>query len=403
MSTILYTYEFGAGLGHLNRLIAVAKRLRGANRHVFAVPDMRLAEPIIRRAFESSNDVEIQQGIFWPSPSSPSAREVPTHTFADVIRLFGFHRTEALFDASRRSLDLLKRLNPDLVVSDFAPTLRIASFGRVPTVVVGNGYTVPPGGQLLPVMRPWRKEIPAISRMHESLLLAGVNMVRSKLAGSAVDYFADLFQGEQTYICTLAEFDPYQNKRTKPPVWPFNIPRMPEPLAFDLRDGANIFCYLQHGHPAVGPLIAAFNELNCSSEIYVQGVDPANVVRRCSPKVKVHTSPADFSSVLPRASLLVHHAGLGTAYAGLAAGVPQVVFPLNLEHAITSQGLKQFNVALPLKASPPPDATNLRNVLEQALTDHVCQSAALRAATELQSRRDDDPLQQVIAACAAFL
>src|SRR4051812_29139948 len=141
MATILFTYEFGAGLGHLNRLIAVAKRLRDSHRLVFVLPDVGLGEPIVRRAL--GNEVEIRPGISWRAPKDPQVRRVPTHTFADVIRLFGFHKVETLFDSVSCWSDLLRQTGPHLIVSDFAPTLRIATWGRIPTVVVGNGYTVP--------------------------------------------------------------------------------------------------------------------------------------------------------------------------------------------------------------------------------------------------------------------
>jgi hypothetical protein len=48
MATILFTYEFGAGLGHLNRLLAVATRLTG-HRLVFALPDMALGRAVVER------------------------------------------------------------------------------------------------------------------------------------------------------------------------------------------------------------------------------------------------------------------------------------------------------------------------------------------------------------------
>lgn len=401
MATVLLTYEFGAGLGHLNRLIAVGKRLAGANRLVFALPDVGLGEPLVRRAL--GDGVEIRVGVVWPAPTSPEARHVPTHTFADVIRLFRFDEVDRLLAACRRWTELLREISPRLIIADFAPTLRLSAMDRIPTVVVGNGYTVPPAGRPLPLLRPWETRAPPVSRANEGRLLSAVNEVRAKLSGPAVDSFADLFQGESTFVCTIAEFDPYRASRDAPALWPFNIPAMPRGRAFRDRTGAAVFCYLPGSHPALRPVLEALSGLDRRTEVYIQGADPRQVAGRCSPTVAIHTKPADFSKVLPEASLLLHHAGLGTAYAGLAAGVPQLVMPLNLEHLITTRGLEGFEVATRLPTAPAPDAGSLRRACNTLLGDAARQAAALKAAEDLEMRREADPVGRVVAACNAML
>ncbi len=401
MSTILLTYEFGAGLGHLTQLIAIAKHLIESNRVVFALPDPMRQRDIVHRAL--GPEVEIRQGTRWPVPKDPKSRRVPTQTFADVLPLFGFHLAEKLFHATRGAAELLREVSPRLIISDFAPTIRIASAGKVPTVVAGNGYSVPPPGKPLPLIRPWGEGMLPQSRANEALLLAAVNQVRARLSGPAIDFIADVFQGEQTFVSTLTEFDPYRNARVTPPVWPFNIPKMPTPRSFGERRGAAIFCYLQNGHPALLSILAALSEIDCDSEIYVQGAGPHFVAERCSRRVRVHTAPANFAEVLPGAMLLLHHAGLSTAYAGLAAGIPQMVLPVQLEHVVTTRGLEQFGSTIPVASRPAPDPARLAARIRDALADTERQHAALQAARQLETRRDDESILRVVAACAAFL
>lgn len=401
MATVLLTYEFGAGLGHLNRLIAVAKRLGPGHRLVFAVPEPNRQGPLLRRALGAA--IEVQQGASWPPPSDPRAREVPTLTFADVARLFGFGRVDALTEAVRRALALLREISPRLIVADFAPTMRLASSGRVPTIVAGNGYTVPPRGRPLPLMRPWGKEMHPKSRAHEAMLLAAANEISARFSGPAIDFFADLFQGEESFVCTLAEFDPYRESRASPVLWPFNIPKMPPARAFSERRGPAVFCYLQAGHPALQPVLEALGGLETRSEIYIDGIDPCRLAQRCTPRIGIHRAPADFAAVLPEASLILHHAGLGTAYAGLAAGVPQLVLPLNLEHLITARGLEAFGTTVPLSTTPPPSRDRLRPLIQQVLGDAHRREIAVHAAEELGRRRDNDSLDRIVGACTSRL
>jgi rhamnosyltransferase subunit B len=398
MSTILFTNELGGGLGHLNRLIAVAKRLASEHRLVFAVRNPSQDEPPIRNALGS--EIEIRQGVSWRAPASPHVRQIPTETFADTVRLFGFDMVELLFEAARNATRLLQEASPHLIVADCAPTMRLASLGKIPTVVVGSGYTVPPAGQLLPLMRPWGEKVEPKSRAHEALLLAAANEVSARLSGPAIDYFADLFQGEESFVCTLAEFDPYRNSRTTTPLWPFNIPKMPPPRPFVECRRAAIFCYLQKVHPGLSTVLAALNGLDCKSEVYVAGVDPRSLAQRSSPQIQVHHSPVDYAAVLPEVSLVIHRGGLGTTHAGLAAGVPQIVLPTNLEQIITAKGLEQFATGVAVGAAP---EAKLQELIRRMLTDPRWRETALRVAGELERRRNDDSLDRIVTACMTHL
>jgi rhamnosyltransferase subunit B len=401
MSTILVAYEFGAGLGHLNRLVAVAQRLPGDHNWVFALPDRALGEPIVRRAF--GDKVRVVEGVQWPAPNDPNVRKIPTHTFADVIAIFGFHDAARLSAKTAQWHNVLQEVGPNLIIADFAPTLRLAIGTKVPLVVVGNGYTVPPRGQLLPPIRQGDTSVPAVSRANEGRLLAAVNLVRAQARAESIDFFSDLFSGEQTFVCTLSEFDPYRRFRCGPTLWPFNIPDVsPGPLPSQ-RTGPPIFVYLPANNPALPPVITALNDLKIPSEIYVSGMTARALAKRCSPSVRIHGKPADLAHVLPNTSLLIHHGGLGTAYAGLLAGVPQLVLPLNLEHGITAAGLEQFGVAKSQNARAAAGATDMRDLVSSLLQDGQLQEAAVNAARSLGARRVADPVSEVVQACQQHL
>ena len=188
---------------------------------------------------------------------------------------------------------ILQEVMPQLIIADFAPTLRLAIGNKVPVVVVGNGYTVPPPGQLLPPIRHRETSIPALSRANEGRLLAAVNVVRARLRGEAIDFFSDLFSGGHTFVCTLPEFDPYRRFRCGPNLWPFNIPDVPLGPPVVQRRGPRIFVYLPANHPALPSAISALNDLKLASEIYVSGMTAHELAKRCSQTVRIHSKPAE--------------------------------------------------------------------------------------------------------------
>jgi UDP:flavonoid glycosyltransferase YjiC (YdhE family) len=401
MSTILVTYELGAGLGHLNRLVAVSQRLQGDHIWVFALPDRALGEPIVKRAF--GDKAHVLEGVCWPVPNDPNIRKIPTHTFADVIAIIGFNDGDRLSAKTTHWRTILQDVVPNLIIADFAPTLRLAIGGKLPFVVVGNGYTVPPRGQLLPPIRHWETSVSALSRANEARLLAAVNVVRAQLRGEAIDFFSDLFSGEHTFVCTLPEFDPYRRFRCGPTLWPFNIPDVALGPPSVQRAGPPIFVYLPANHPALWAVISALNDLKIPSGIYVAGMTAQELAKRCSPTVRVHAKPADLAHVLPNTWLLIHHGGLGTAYAGLLAAVPQLVLPFNLEHSITAAGLEHFGVAKIRTARAAAVATDMRDLISSLLQDGQLQQAAIKAAQNLGVRRVADPISEVVQACQQHL
>ena len=347
--------------------------------------------------------VEIRKGVAWRPPRGPEAKTVPTRTFADVMQLFGYHQVQDLATAAQSWIRILEETAPRVVISDFAPTLRLAAAATIPMIVLGSGYTVPPAHNLLPSMRPWDLSIPPESCVHEFVLLAAVNEVCAKLRRPRMDYFSDLFQGESTFVCTLPEFDPYGNVRSDVVAWPFNVPDMPEARDFCERRGPVVFCYLQAGHPALDALLDALGTLGCSCAIYIGGARARDVAEKCATNIHIYSTPPDLGSILPETSVLIHHAGLGTAYAGLMAGVPQLVFPVGLEQLITARGLAQFKVTVPVRATPPPEVRELRGIIEVTLSDSARRTSSLNAARGLQARRDKHSLDRVVAACRDYL
>ena len=395
MARVLLTYEFGSGLGHVNRLISVAKRLKSTDSLVFALPHAPSMGSLISDAF--GQRATLRPGVEWLAPADPSARMVPTHTLADVIRLFRFNDASTLGPAVDRWRALIDEIKPDLIIADFAPTLRLAIGDMIPTIIVGNGYTVPPPGRMLPPIRPWQSEVPAASRANEEHLLRVINQIRAQNDSSSVDYVADLFSGQSTFICTMPEFDPYHSYRTKPVSWPFNVPSIsPGPPAME-RLGPTIFTYLPSAHPLTESMIEALNRLKHKTYLYIAGTNSRDLAKRCARHIGILTKPADFADILPKVRLLIHHAGLGTAYAGLAAGTPQLVLPLNLEHLITARGLTAAGVALGFNR-PPPDPSTLFEAIETLLTEPAWMARASARAAELAQSKDPDPLAEVISA-----
>ena len=86
------------------------------------------------------------------------------------------------------------------------------------------------------------------------------------------------------------------------------------------------------------------------------------------------------AAVMPHASAVVTHAGLGVTLAALSHGLPMVAIPLGRDQPATARRVEEVGagVALPVDASP----SDLRDVLGSVLEDPAYRASAQRFASE---------------------
>ena len=334
---VLLAWELGAGLGHLARLAPLAATFlaQGRRMHLAFPPDAPLAWLRTRLPTD------------WPGSLTCSAvprlraagSVVPTHTLADVLAQIGFS-DPAVAEAARRWSRLLAKLRPDLVIADFAPLAALVARGRVPLLVVGNGYTVPPPGGRLPPIAPWATDVPPESRANEERVLAALGHAARGIGAEPPADLAALFHGDATHVCTLPQLDPYRPHRPTGCRFPYTVEVPAEPPDWASRP-REAFVYLPPRHPSLAPVLAALARRGVAATAYAVPA-PAELP---APGAQALREMPSLAALLPRVRLVVHHGGLGTAHAALLAGTPQLVLPERLEHRLTAQALWQLGVA----------------------------------------------------------
>jgi rhamnosyltransferase subunit B len=92
-----------------------------------------------------------------------------------------------------------------------------------------------------------------------------------------------------------------------------------------------------------------------------------------------HCGYAPFGLLLPRASALVHHGGIGTTAQGLRAGLPQVLTPLGFDQFDNAMRLESLSVgtSVPHQDTQFDSMTpRLRDLLGSARVADACRAAA---------------------------
>jgi UDP-N-acetylglucosamine:LPS N-acetylglucosamine transferase len=400
---VLFGWEFGAGLGHVTRFRPVAERLIAEGWDVVcALQDVERGDALIDKVTgRRLARTRVIQAPRWNISNDPKLRQVPTHSFADVMRLIGYGNSEALRYRISAWRDLIEVVRPDVVVGDFSPTLNLAARGRVPRIGVGNGYTTPPAGRPMPPIRPWQESLEDFSVNNERILLDAVNEALRAVGDPEIEFLVDVLHGDETFVFTLPLVDPYARYRSEPTLSPFNMPRdiTPRPVNERIRNG--LFLYLPRGHKLTGPAMRALGAANLQGQAYISDLPADVAVKQSKPGLVVHPEPQDFAKVLPSVRLVVHHGGLSTAVAALLAGTPQFILPWNLEHAVTARCLSETGGTHVLDPNRE-DETSLRNAMSYLVNDLALASRALRAAGKVDQGDPEAGVAKMVARVKAL-
>lgn len=400
---VLFGWEFGAGLGHVTRFRPIAERLSAEGWEIVcALQEVERGDALIDRGTgQRLAGLRVIQAPRWNISSDPKLRQVPTHSFADVLRLIGYGNADALRHRISAWRDLIDIVRPDVVIGDFSPTLHLAARGRVPRIGVGNGYTTPPAGRPMPPIRPWQDALEDFSIANERVLLESANTALKTLGDPPIDYLADSLHGDESFVFTLPLVDPYAAYRSEPTLAPFNMPRDIKPLPLDQRTPRGVFLYLPRGHKLTANAMRAVAGAKVAGQAYISDLPEDVAAKQSRPGFHVHTRPQDFATVLPSVRLVVHHGGLSTAVAALLAGTPQFILPWNLEHAVTARKLEDTGGTVVL-APNREDETSMRNAIRHLAGDDALAVRALAAAGSVSLGKPTAGIEQLLSRVRAL-
>lgn len=387
--TVLLASELGANFGHVGPLVRLAREFRRHGHHaVLALRDVVAPRPLL-----ADEDFAVLQAPVWPGAPHLGGRAGRISSYADILALHGFARGEGLAAMVEAWDRLLGLAAPDLVIADHSPTLCLAAYGVIPTVVFGTGFTVPPvhDGRFPPFAR---EQPPLVA---EWLLLEAVQSVQVRRKRPLPPSLPGLFDAPLRVVAAFPELDPYRAVRREPVLGPLE----PLPTLAPLPERQRIFAYLGDDHPSLHTIVECLAELKTPSEVYLRG--EAGAFRRLlsARGVVVHDRPPPLEALLPQVSAVLSQAGSATTHAALAAGRPQLCFPLHLEAELTAAALASLNVGRWVWSGAPKSLVAAE--LERVLRDDTLAKNATRMGEFLAVRTDRDRLGVVTEACLKLM
>ncbi|MGO9446673.1 MAG: glycosyltransferase [Thiobacillaceae bacterium] len=335
MARILFAWELGADLGHLNRILAVARALQGKGHVIFlAVRDMSN----IQRVINPSDPFLWFQAPLWLPPLRNQPAAV---SYAEILFFTGFLDPAGLLGLVRGWHALFAAIKPDLLVCDHAPvsllSARAAPFKRI---TLGSGFLHPPRLAPLPVFRTWEEVDPSRVSEAEERVLSSANRVLQIMGQAPLQHLYQLFDIDRCLLTTWPELDHYANRESDGheeyvgPITPTDAGAKPN---WPDGGGRRIFAYLKEEHGAINSILQALSGGRDRVLAYVLGLADQQLRQYASPQLLVSTQPICYQEALGSADAVICHGGMGTVSSALLAGKPVLTLPLHSEQRITGE------------------------------------------------------------------
>jgi hypothetical protein len=283
-------------------------------------------------------------------------------------------------------------VRPELVVAEYAAGLVMAAWRRIPTVLIGTPYLVPPAaGPRFPEragVRPYADQDAVLEVMRNAQAARG-----AALPERVTQPFAEAARVPYG----LPELDPWAAARREPlhGLWEAVAPAAPP-------SSPRLFIYLSPEASAFAAAAEALARAGLPAEAFIPNCPAVLRAQLAAAGLQVLEEPPPLAAAIARAGLVFHHGGIDTAQTALALGRPQLILPRYLDQRLTGEALAALGLAAVLNrstATAPSIAADLHRIAADA---RMAQRAELRA-TLIRRRGIGDALGSAVSAALTAL
>jgi rhamnosyltransferase subunit B len=328
MARILLGWELGNGVGYARRLAAIANCLKAEGHE----PVLALRDP---RAVPDPPCPVLQAPIVV-GRLRPGTRGFVPAGFADLIAVNGFGTADHLLEVLTGWQGLIDQVRPDLVVAEYAAGLVLAAWRRIPTVLIGTPYLMPPADG---TRFPEREGVKPYA--DQRALLEVMGRAQAARGAALPDGVTQPFAEAVRVPYALPELDPWTRDRRE------RLNGLWEPVArAEPPASVRLFAYLTPQAPAFPAAAEGLARAGIPGEAFIPGCPERLAAALGARGIAVLRDPPPLSAAVAGASVIFHHGGIDTAQTALALGRPQLILPRYLDQRLTGEALAALGVGI---------------------------------------------------------
>lgn len=369
MSRILLTWELGLNLGHLARLLPIATRLQAHGHSVLvAVREVPAAAAVLGPA-----------GIpFVQAPHLPHGLPLPERAsgYADILLSQGWSDAQVLWGLTQNWHNLLRMFRPDTVVVDYSPTALLATqIAAIPTVLIGNGFELPPAADPLPPFPGFSWATAEKAAGSERIAVDNANMVRKRFGRPGLRSLSALFGGATSVYVTFPELDHYGARPNARYVGPLLGGLRTERVDWP-QGPKRVFACLRPDTTHVIAILETLRASGAAVVCFAPGFTRDQLQKFECDQIRFSSRPVDLNHLAVDADACVSYGAEGTVATFLLAGVPQLISPWHVEAHMAARRIESMGAGLVLCGEQTVDTIidRLRRILFEIGRKHFSQN-----------------------------
>lgn len=282
------------------------------------------------------------------------------------MRAQGWGNQTTLRGLTEGWITLYRLFRPDVVVADYSPTATLAAhIAKLPYVLIGNGFELPPATAPLPPFPGFSWATAAQAAASETVVLEHAHAVAHGFRRTGPASLSELLDPVHALLATFPGCDHYGARAEAQYIGPLlghlNAPR----IAWPEGPGPRIFACLRpdtnHVQAILGGLAACEARVICVAPGFSsQQLDPFRQASVC-----FSAEPVDLPPLLD-ADLCVTYGAEATLMTFLLAGVPQLISPWHVETFMAARKIEQLGAGVVLRGTP--SAPAITSVLNRLTT-----------------------------------
>lgn len=241
---------------------------------------------------------------------------------------------------------------PDLVVLDFAPTARLAArILGIPTVLIGNGFELPPASAPLPAFGGFTWATADKAAESERVALANAQAVTSAFKVPPMEALCELFEANACVFATFAELDHYGARADVRYGGPLLGQLQGEPVLWPSSSEKHIFACLRPDTQNVEAILGGLAASGANVVCVAPGFTSGQLAPFRTPKMHFSAQPVLLQPLLQDADVCVSYGAEGTVATFLLAGVPQLLAPHHVEAQMAARRIEEWRAGLVLRGA----------------------------------------------------
>lgn len=371
------------------RLLPVAQRLR-ADGHVVLIAsrDMHAAATVLGRA-----------GIpFVQAPHLPKGIPLLHRAtgYADILLSQGWSDASALWGLTHAWLNLFRMFGPEQLILDYSPTASLAAWiAKIPCLLVGNGFELPPMTDPLPPFPGFSWATAEKAARSERVAVQNANAALNAFRSTEIIALRDLVVDQTRLFATFPELDHYGARPDAQYIGPLlgdlDGPRVEWPAG----EGPKVFACLRPDTARVQEILGALAEMTARVVCVAPGFSKVKLEPFIRPHIRYALMPINLQPLLD-ADLCVTYGAEGTMMTFVLAGVPQLISPWHVETYMVARRVETSGIGASL-GSLRADKS-VEQVLQRLATDTIARERIRSFAHFATSFKGGRPADRVIGA-----